>query len=119
MWVAALRERVQSTAALLDLVFEHAPVGLALLDAHVRYVRVNDRLAEINGVPAAEHAGRTVGELLPDLPADVQADVEHVARTGDAAERRRTSAAARPRSRAPSASSRRRTGPCAGPATRS
>jgi PAS domain S-box-containing protein len=82
VWVAALRERVRSTAAMLDLTFEHAPVGLALLDTHVRYVRVNDRLAEINGVPAAQHAGRTVGELLPDLPADVQADVEHVARTG-------------------------------------
>jgi PAS domain S-box-containing protein len=83
VWVAALRERVQSTAALLDLVFEHAPVGLGLLDTRVRYVRVNDRLAEINGVPAAEHPGRTVGELLPDLPPGVQADVEHVARTGE------------------------------------
>ena len=82
VWVAALRERLQSTVALLDLIFEHAPVGIALLDTHVRYVRVNDRLAEINGVPATEHAGRTVGELLPDLPAGVQADVEHVARTG-------------------------------------
>ena len=81
--VAALRERVQSTAAVLDLVFEHAPVGLALLDTRVRYVRVNDRLAEINGVPAAEHPGRTIGELLPDLPPGVQADVEHVARTGE------------------------------------
>ena len=62
-------------------IFEHAPVGIALLDTRVRYVRVNDRLAEINGVPAAEHAGRTVGDLLPDLPAAVQADVERVART--------------------------------------
>ena len=35
----------------------------------LRYVRVNDRLAEINGVPAAEHLGRTIAELLPDLPA--------------------------------------------------
>ena len=82
VWVAALRERVQSTAAMLDLVFEHAPVGLALLNPHLRYVRVNDRLAEINGVPAADHAGRTIGEILPDLPADVEAAVEHVARTG-------------------------------------
>ena len=117
VWVAALRERVQSTAALLDLVFEHAPVGLALLDPHVRYVRVNDRLAEINGVPAADHPGRTVGELLPDLPADVAGGRRARRPHRHAAERRRTSSAARPRSRAPSATSRRRTGPCAGPAT--
>ncbi len=84
VWASALRERLQSTVALLDVIFEHAPVGLGLLDMRVRYVRVNDRLAAINGMPAAAHAGRTVSELLPDLPDAVQADVERVASTGEA-----------------------------------
>ncbi len=57
VWIAVLRERLRSTAGLLDVIFEHAPVGLALLDIDVRYVRVNDRLAEINGVPGPEHVG--------------------------------------------------------------
>ena len=61
VWIAVLRERLRSTAGLLDVIFEHAPVGLALLDIDVRYVRVNDRLAEINGVPGrrARRAARS------------------------------------------------------------
>jgi PAS domain S-box-containing protein len=82
VWIAILRTRLRTTAGLLDVTFEHAPVGLALLDSGGRYVRVNDRLAAINGVPAAAHAGRTIGELLPDLPPQVADDVVRVARTG-------------------------------------
>src|ERR1051325_5505856 len=43
VWIAVLRDRLRATAGLLDVIFEHAPVGLALLDTDVRYVRVNDR----------------------------------------------------------------------------
>jgi PAS domain S-box-containing protein len=84
VWIAALRIRLQSAVALLDVIFERAPIGLALLDTDVRYVRVNDRLAEINGVPAADHVGLTIPDLLPDLPAQVGADVVRVARSGEA-----------------------------------
>ncbi|MGH2949191.1 MAG: SpoIIE family protein phosphatase, partial [Solirubrobacteraceae bacterium] len=92
--VAAARERTLArdnarlyaeageALGLLDVVFEHAPVGLALLDTELRYVRVNDRLAEINGVPAADHIGHTIAELLPDLPASVQDDAARVLSTG-------------------------------------
>jgi PAS domain S-box-containing protein len=83
IWVAALRNRLHSTAALLDVVFDRAPVGLALLDTEVRYLRVNDRLAEINGLPASAHAGHTIAELFPELPAQVHSDVARVARTGE------------------------------------
>jgi len=83
VWIAALRTRLQSTAALLDVIFERAPIGIGLLGIDLRYVRVNDRLAEINGIPAAAHVGRTIAELLPDLPPQVAADVAHVARTGE------------------------------------
>jgi PAS domain S-box-containing protein len=83
VWIAALRDRMRATAGLLDVVFEHAPVGLALLDTDLCYVRVNDRLAEINGLPAAAHVGKTIAELLPDLPDHVQGDVGRVARTGE------------------------------------
>jgi PAS domain S-box-containing protein len=83
VWIAALRMRLQATVALLDLIFERAPIGLALLDTDVRYVRVNDRLAEINGVSPGGHVGHTIPELFPDLPPQVGADVLRVARTGE------------------------------------
>jgi PAS domain S-box-containing protein len=89
VWIAALRTRLQranselgEAVGLLDVVFAHAPVGIALLDRDLRLLRVNDRLAEIAGVPAAAHRGRTLEELLPDLPASVRDDAAQVVRSG-------------------------------------
>lgn len=42
-----------------------APIGLCILDRDLRYVRINERLAEMNGIPAADHLGRTVHEVVP------------------------------------------------------
>ncbi len=42
-----------------------APVGLAILDLDLRFVRVNDTLAALHGLTAAEHIGKTVLEVLP------------------------------------------------------
>ena len=55
----------------LDLLYRTAPVGLGLLDRELRYVRINDRLARINGKPVSAHIGRTVREVIPDLAVEV------------------------------------------------
>ena len=52
---------------MLDAVFARAPVGLALYDRDLRVARINDHLAEINGLPAAEQIGRSVTEIVPDI----------------------------------------------------
>ena len=79
-------ERAKSeTTALLDSLFEGAPVGLAYFDRDLRYVRINDKLAEINGVPAHEHIGRTVPEVLPEMDARVTAEFTRVIDTGEPA----------------------------------
>ncbi|MBI5105144.1 MAG: SpoIIE family protein phosphatase [Solirubrobacterales bacterium] len=62
-----------SADRLLDDLFAHAPVGLALLDERFRYVRVNDAIAEMNGGPAADHAGRDVADVVgPEAAAAVR-----------------------------------------------
>jgi PAS domain S-box-containing protein len=60
---AALRARSESLA-LLDTVFLGAPVGLAFVDRDLRFVRINEALAALDGQAAEAHAGRTVGEVL-------------------------------------------------------
>ena len=50
--------------ALVDAVFTAAPVGLGIWGTDLRYERVNEALATMNGRPAAEHVGRTVHEVL-------------------------------------------------------
>ncbi len=53
--------------SLLDSVDVAAPVGFKLVDQQFRVVRINDRLARTNGIPADEHLGRTVSEIAPQL----------------------------------------------------
>ena len=82
---ARARERDSSEAqALLDALVSAAPIGQGFLDTDFRYVRVNDALAEINGVPAIDHIGRTVREVLPGLATDIEAALEEVVATGEA-----------------------------------
>jgi PAS domain S-box-containing protein len=49
----------------IEAIYQTAPVGLCFVDTDLRFVRLNERLAEINGLPVAAHIGRTVGEVLP------------------------------------------------------
>ena len=65
--LATNRLELERSFALIDSVFHNAPVGLALLDTSLRYVCVNATLAAINGLPAEEHIGRGVGDVLPSL----------------------------------------------------
>lgn len=47
----------------LDAIYRAAPVGLAALDRSLRYVRVNELLARMNGRTVEEHVGRAVAEI--------------------------------------------------------
>jgi PAS domain S-box-containing protein len=58
----------QRATALLDTIIEKAPEGWALFDRDLRYLRVNEALAAINGIPAAEHLGLRIAEVVPDIP---------------------------------------------------
>lgn len=53
--------------ALLDTIFATAPVGLGLWDRDLCFVRLNAKLAEISGLPAADHLGRNLREMWPGI----------------------------------------------------
>ncbi|MEO6911934.1 MAG: EAL domain-containing protein [Edaphobacter sp.] len=53
--------------AQLQAIYDGAPVGLCFLDCNLRYVSINRLLAEMNGVPIADHLGRCVPDVIPDL----------------------------------------------------
>jgi PAS domain S-box-containing protein len=67
----------------LETLYASAPIGLAVLDHELRYVRINERLAEINGAPAGAHLGRTVREMVPDLGPQAEAVLRRVLETGE------------------------------------
>ena len=65
------RKRLQDEVALrerqLQSFFRGATAGLALLDKDLRYVQINDTLAEMNGLSVEDHLGRTLREVVPWL----------------------------------------------------
>ncbi|MER8237202.1 SpoIIE family protein phosphatase [Streptomyces sp. NPDC094049] len=58
-------ERIETELALSDRLVSQSPIGLAVLDPELRYVLVNPALERINGLPAALHVGRRIGDMLP------------------------------------------------------
>jgi PAS domain S-box-containing protein len=51
----------------LEVLYETAPVGLGFLDQDLRYVRLNQSLAEINGCSIEDHLGRLAIEINPPV----------------------------------------------------
>ncbi len=83
------RRSTQETLSLLDSMLLNAPVGLAFFDREFRYVRVNSHLEKMNARPESDHIGKSlrefVGGLGPAAIVDrVEAQIEHVFRTGEA-----------------------------------
>lgn len=63
----ALEHKLAFREALLNAFFYSAPVGLCIIDEELRYIKINQQLAEINGLPVSEHIGKNFYQILPDL----------------------------------------------------
>ncbi|MGW2615771.1 SpoIIE family protein phosphatase [Streptomyces sp. NPDC001500] len=61
--------RMRDSLAALESLFRQSPIGLATLGTDLRFLRVNDALARMNGVSAAEHLGRRLTEVVPGVNA--------------------------------------------------
>ncbi len=66
----AQRARDDATA-LIDALFDTAPIGMGFWDRDLRFQRINHALAEMNGIPVEAHRGRTLAELLPGVSPEV------------------------------------------------
>jgi PAS domain S-box-containing protein len=88
---AELEKRVEDrTAELarniseLEHIYNTVPAGLYLMDTGLRYLRINERLAAMNGKPIKEHIGRTFREVVPEIAESEEPDVRRVLDTGEA-----------------------------------
>lgn len=66
----------------LGVVYNTAPVGLCVLDRELRFVRINERLAEMNGFTLAEHLGKTVREMVPQVANQMEPLLRQVLSSG-------------------------------------
>jgi PAS domain S-box-containing protein len=81
------RKRAEETVRLqlseIEAIYETAPIGLCFVDTDLRFVRINEQLAEINGLPVSEHLGRTLREILPEMVDQLEPLYRQVIESGE------------------------------------
>ena len=63
-------------------IYDSSPIGLCTLDKDLRYIRINDSLAEINGFPVVKHIGKTPREIIPTMSEKVESMAKKTLKTG-------------------------------------
>ena len=79
---ASLERRVAERTAEVDSMLANATVGLAFADRELRCIRINQYLADIDGLPIEEHLGRTFHDLVPQVAKSIESDLQEVFATG-------------------------------------
>ena len=79
----ALRQELKRCRAEFSALREHAPIGIATFDREGNYLRVNKWLADLNGLPAEEHLGRSVAEIVPKMSQVAESSIGQVIATGE------------------------------------
>lgn len=66
----------------IESIYASVPIGLNFVDTNLRFVRINEHLAQINNIPVAEHIGRTLREVLPSLSDKLEPLYQQVIESG-------------------------------------
>lgn len=74
-------EELKRRTAELEALLFNAPIGFAFFDREHRYTRINKALAEANGIPAQEHIGHPISDVLPAIARTVDPIIEQVFET--------------------------------------
>ena len=72
----SLEGRPTERLSQLRAIYDCAPVGLCFLDRDLRYVNLNQRLADMNGSSVQEMLGRKVAEIVPKMYAQAEANLK-------------------------------------------
>ena len=81
----SLEKELARKQAQFDAFFSESPVGLCILDERLRFVQVNKLLAQMNGLNPADHIGKTVREVLPEIAPLVEPFYQEILSTKQAA----------------------------------
>ena len=75
-------EATRESEAQLNAYFNASPTGMGMVDPQLRYLKVNQRLADIIGLSVEEHHGRTIREVVPQLAYILEPLYQEVFATG-------------------------------------
>ncbi|MEH2197368.1 PAS domain S-box protein [Nostoc sp.] len=77
-----LEQELALRQARLNAFFSSAPVGMNIVDNQLRFVQINQPLAEINGLSQQDHIGKTIHEVFPHIAPLVEPIYQQVLLTG-------------------------------------
>ncbi|MEH2026108.1 PAS domain S-box protein [Nostoc sp.] len=77
-----LEQELALREARFNAFFSSAPVGMNIVDNQLRFVQINQLLAEINGLPQQEYIGKTIHEVLPHIAPLVEPIYQQVLLSG-------------------------------------
>jgi PAS domain S-box-containing protein len=80
---ALLYRAAQESYAQLDTLLASAPVAIGFWDRELRFIRLNEALAQLNRLGAEEHIGRTLSEVIPELAPALEPLYRSVLETGE------------------------------------
>jgi PAS domain S-box-containing protein len=69
--------------AQMEGLIANAPIGITFMDRNLRYVRINEAMADFNGLPVAAHLEHSMDEVLPHLVPLVGPYLHQVLATGE------------------------------------
>jgi two-component system sensor histidine kinase/response regulator len=75
-------EASKESEAQLNAYFNASPTGMGMVDPQLRYLKVNQRLADITGLSIEEHYGKTIREIVPQLADILEPLYQEVFATG-------------------------------------
>lgn len=72
----------EEALAILDQSIHKSPIGFALIDRELKYIRVNEAMAKMNGISSDLYLGRKVSEICPEAAVAIEPSVDRVFQTG-------------------------------------
>ncbi|MCC9599206.1 response regulator [Stieleria sp. JC731] len=80
--LGVIRTELERQKRELELIYQAAPVGMCLVDTDRCFLRVNEALAEIDGLSIDDHIGRHIDEVVPTLTSQLDPIYQQVFETG-------------------------------------
>lgn len=85
----------------VEQIYRTSPLAMGLIDKKMRYVRLNEKLAEINGEPLDRHIGATIREIIPDVAEQTEKIIQTVFETKEPVRGKRVTGSVRSRPNEP------------------
>jgi PAS domain S-box-containing protein len=78
-----MRAEERRQEAEMELAYRSAPIGLAMVDRDLNYIRINQHLADINGAPIEKHLGKNIYEIVPEVASRQEHLLREVLESGE------------------------------------